>query len=189
MPHPILIPESNNALLWENMRAVTDGSPIEDATVTADLLDSAGALLTAGMTLQHTTGGNYYGSTPDDLPITPEEFYFLDYKAERPNGDVGKTRVLCRCSTGAAPLPGSTYEQRLVALRDNILKIIETIVGYSGCPKPDYKIEGFEMDWTGYIDSLYKQLAQVDKTLTDGDFFELATPARGINTDRVGDWL
>lgn len=176
---PVLTPGSSNVLAWEGMKSLSDGVVIEDATVTADIKDTNGVALDngSGMALTHQASGNYYGYMPTNVPLVEDEYYYVEYTATRPSGQVGKTTVLTRAHNGAAPIPTTDEITRLERLSSNILKAIETVTGFEGCPTPSYEIEGFKMDWMAVRAQLWEEYNACRDQLAGRSLFEISTQA------------
>ena len=179
MSIPTVVPGGASQLSWPNMTSLVDGSVITDATVTAEIFDKNSTSLQAGIALDHNAAGSYYGTVPVALTLTEGEYYFIEYTAQRgsPLEVIGKSKVLVQANDGAAAIPPTDYCERLSFLRDNTLKALECLVGQSGCPQPDYKVKGFEMNWSKLQDELIARVGKLSEELERcSGHFECVTP-------------
>lgn len=71
--------------------------------------------------------------------------------------------------------PIVTAAPTLETIRANILARIAEV---TAAPKPNYNIDGQEVSWQDYLDSLFTSLKQIDDNLQTSEPFEVVS--RGI---------
>ena len=74
--------------------------------------------------------------------------------------------------TPAGDLPA---DASLSAIKQNLLNRIAEVTSK---PKPNYNIDGQQVSWQSYLDSLFKKLDLIDKQINAAEPFEVVS--RGI---------